>query len=44
MPKWPDALVVRWNYPRTTLMYETRNWQPTPIEAEAEAAVYGENG
>ena len=25
-------------------MYETRNWQPTPIEAEAEAAVYGENG
>ena len=38
VPQWPDALVVRWNFPRIALMYEMRNWQPTPIEAETEAA------
>ena len=43
--QWPDTLVVTWDYPGATLMYEMRNWQPTPIEGEAEgAAVYGENG
>ncbi len=43
--QWPDTLVVTWDYPEATLMYEMRNWQPTPMEGEAEgAAVYGENG
>lgn len=43
--QWPDTLVVTWDYPGATLMYEMRNWQPTPMEGEAEgAAVYGENG
>ena len=43
--QWPDTLVVTWDYPGATLMYEMRNWHPTPIEGEAEgAAVYGENG
>lgn len=43
--QWPDTLVVTWDYPGATLMYEMRNWQPTPIEGEAEgAAIYGENG
>ena len=43
--QWPDTLVVTWDYPGATLMYEMRNWQPTPLEGEAEgAAVYGENG
>ncbi len=43
--QWPDTLVVTWDYPGATLMYEMRNWQPTTMEGEAEgAAVYGENG
>ncbi len=43
--QWPDTLVVTWDYPGATLMYEMRNWQPTPLEGEAEgAAVYGEHG
>ncbi|MDE0629459.1 MAG: Gfo/Idh/MocA family oxidoreductase [Bryobacterales bacterium] len=43
--EWPDTLVVTWDYPGATLMYEMRNWQPNPIDGEAEgAAVYGENG
>ncbi len=43
--QWPDTLVVTWDYPGATLMYEMRNWQPTPMEGHAEgAAVYGENG
>ena len=43
--QWPDTLVVTWDYPGATLMYEMRNWQPTPMDGEAEgAAVYGENG
>ena len=43
--QWPDTLVVTYDYPGATLMYEMRNWQPTPIEGEAEgAAIYGENG
>ena len=43
--QWPDTLIVTWDYPGATLMYEMRNWQPTPIEGEAEgSAVYGENG
>lgn len=43
--EWPDTLVVTWDYPGATLMYEMRNWQPTAMEGEAEgAAVYGENG
>ena len=43
--EWPDTLVVTWDYPGATLMYELRNWQPAPMEGEAEgAAVYGENG
>jgi len=43
--QWPDTLVVTWDYPGAMLTYEMRNWQPTPMEGEAEgAAVYGENG
>ena len=43
--EWPDTLVVTWDYPGATLMYEMRNWQPTPMEGESEgAAIYGENG
>ncbi len=43
--QWPDTLVVTWDYPGATLMYEMRNWQPTTMDGEAEgAAVYGENG
>ncbi len=43
--EWPDTLVVTWDYPAATLMYEMRNWQPTTMDGEAEgAAVYGENG
>lgn len=43
--QWPDTLVVTWDYPGATLMYEMRNWQPNAIEGEAEgAAVYGEHG
>ena len=43
--EWPDTLVVTWDYPGATLMYEMRNWQPTSMDGEAEgAAVYGENG
>ena len=43
--EWPDTLVVTWDYPGATLMYEMRNWQPNRIDGEAEgAAVYGENG
>jgi predicted dehydrogenase len=43
--EWPDTLIVTWDYPGATLMYEMRNWQPTTMEGEAEgAAVYGENG
>lgn len=43
--EWPDTLVVTWDYPGATLMYEMRNWQPTPLHGEAEgAAVYGEHG
>ena len=43
--EWPDTLVVTWDYPGATLMYEMRNWQPNPIDGEAEgAAVYGESG
>jgi predicted dehydrogenase len=43
--EWPDTLIVTYDYPGATLMYEMRNWQPTPIEGEAEgAAIYGENG
>ena len=43
--QWPDTLVVTWDYPGATLMYEMRNWQPAPMDGEAEgAAVYGEHG
>lgn len=43
--EWPDTLVVTWDYPGATLMYEMRNWQPAPMNGEAEgSAVYGENG
>ena len=43
--QWPDTLVVTWDYPGATLMYEMRNWQPARMDGEAEgAAVYGENG
>ncbi len=34
--EWPDTLVVTWDYPGATLMYEMRNWQPTPLDGEAE--------
>lgn len=43
--EWPDTMVVTWDYPGATLMYELRNWQPTTMEGESEgAAIYGENG
>jgi len=43
--EWPDTMIVTWDYPGATLMYELRNWQPTPMEGESEgAAIYGENG
>ena len=41
----PDMLTVKWDFPGATLTYKMRNWQPNPIEGEAErTAVYGENG
>ena len=43
--EWPDTLVITYDYPGATLMYEMRIWQPTTIEGESEgAAIYGENG
>lgn len=43
--EWPDTLIVTWDYPGATLMYEMRLWSRPPLEGYAEgAAVYGENG
>jgi predicted dehydrogenase len=43
--EWPDTLIVNWDYPGATLMYEMRLWSRPPLEGFAEgAAVYGENG
>ena len=43
--EWPDTLIVIWDYPGATLMYEMRLWSRPPLEGYAEgAAVYGENG
>jgi predicted dehydrogenase len=43
--EWPDTLVVTWDYPGATLMYEMRIWTPTPMEGEEEgAAIYGGDG
>lgn len=43
--EWPDTLVVTWDYPGATLMYEMRIWSGAPYHGEAEgAAIYGENG
>jgi len=43
--EWPDTLVVTWDYPAATLMYELLGWSRYPMEGEKEgAAVYGQNG
>ena len=43
--EWPDTLIVTWDYPGATLMYEMRLWSRPPLEGYAEgAAIYGENG
>ncbi len=43
--QWPDTLIVNWDYPGATLMYEMRLWSRPPLEGFAEgAAIYGENG
>jgi predicted dehydrogenase len=43
--QWPDTLIVTWDYPGATLMYEMRIWSNPPHEGHAEgAAIYGENG
>jgi predicted dehydrogenase len=43
--EWPDTMVVTWEYPGATLMYEMRIWSPYPMEGEEEgAAIYGDNG
>ncbi len=43
--EWPDTLIVTWDYPGATLMYEMRIWTPNMLEGEEEgAAIYGENG
>ena len=43
--EWPDTLLVTWEYPGATLLYEMRTWSPYPMEGEAEgAAVYGDKG
>jgi len=43
--EWPDTLLVTWDYPGATLVYEMRIWSPYPLEGESEgAAVYGDNG
>ncbi|MBI4585342.1 MAG: Gfo/Idh/MocA family oxidoreductase [Planctomycetes bacterium] len=43
--EWPDTLLVAWDYPGATLVYEMRVWNNYPMEGEPEgAAVYGTNG
>lgn len=43
--EWPDTLVVTWDYPGATLMYEMRVWSPNRLEGEEEGAIiYGDNG
>lgn len=43
--EWPDTLIVTYDYPGATLMYEMRIWSQPPLEGHAEgAAIYGENG
>ena len=43
--EWPDTLLVTWEYPGATLVYEMRIWSPYPLEGEEEgAAIYGDNG
>jgi predicted dehydrogenase len=43
--EWPDTLLVTWDYPGATLVYEMRLWSPYPLEGAAEgAAIYGDQG
>jgi hypothetical protein len=43
--EWPDTLIVTWDYPGATLMYEMRLWSRPSLEGLAEgAAIYGQEG
>jgi predicted dehydrogenase len=43
--EWPDTLLVTWDFPGATMVYEMRVWNGYPFEGESEgAAVYGTNG
>ncbi|MFN7920719.1 MAG: Gfo/Idh/MocA family oxidoreductase [Bryobacteraceae bacterium] len=43
--EWPDTLIVTYDYPGATLMYEMRVWTPNQMDDEEEgAAIFGENG
>jgi predicted dehydrogenase len=43
--EWPDTMLVTWDYPGATLLYEMRIWSPYSLEGESEgAAIYGDKG
>jgi predicted dehydrogenase len=44
--EWPDTMIVTWDYPGATMMYEMRIWSPNAmVDADEEGAtIYGENG
>jgi hypothetical protein len=43
--EWPDTMLVTWDYPGATLLYEMRIWSPYPLEGESEGAmIYGDQG